>query len=91
MLSLRLKGKWSTRQRQGFHYDSVGIIFPLLYSCIYIHILYKASKVSLFLALNAKGKEINRPKQKDRTTTLLSKNFSKRGRDYSNCKTPLDS
>jgi hypothetical protein len=26
----------------------------------------------LFLALNAKGGEINRPKQKDRTTTLFS-------------------
>jgi hypothetical protein len=29
----------------------------------------------LFLALNAKGEEINRPKQKDRTTTSFSKNF----------------
>jgi hypothetical protein len=29
----------------------------------------------LFLALNAKGGEINRPKQKDRTTTLFSENF----------------
>jgi hypothetical protein len=28
----------------------------------------------LFLALNAKGGEINRPKQKDRTTTLFSEN-----------------
>jgi hypothetical protein len=27
------------------------------------------------LALNANGGEINRPKQKDRTTTLFSKNF----------------
>jgi hypothetical protein len=27
------------------------------------------------LALNAKGGEINRPKQKDRTTTLFSKNL----------------
>jgi hypothetical protein len=27
------------------------------------------------LALNAKGGEINRPKQKDRTTTLFSENF----------------
>jgi hypothetical protein len=31
--------------------------------------------ISLFLALNAKGGEINRPKQKDRTTTLFSENF----------------
>jgi hypothetical protein len=29
----------------------------------------------LFLALNAKGVQINRPKQKDRTTTLFSENF----------------
>jgi hypothetical protein len=27
------------------------------------------------LTLNAKGGEINRPKQKDRTTTLFSENF----------------
>jgi hypothetical protein len=31
----------------------------------------------LFLALNAKGGEINRPKQKDCTTTLFSENFFK--------------
>jgi hypothetical protein len=71
-----LKGKWSNRQRQGFHYDSVGIIYPLPYPCTYFHIfLVKDLSVSLFLALNAKGGEINRPKQKDRTTTLFSKNF----------------
>jgi hypothetical protein len=29
------------------------------------------------LALNAKGGEINRPKQKERTTTLFSENFFK--------------
>jgi hypothetical protein len=29
----------------------------------------------LFLALNAKGGEINRPKQKDRTTTPVFENF----------------
>jgi hypothetical protein len=33
------------------------------------------------LALNAKGGEINRPKQKDRTTTLFSKNFFKKGEE----------
>jgi hypothetical protein len=37
--------------------------------------LLKASKFSSFLALNTKGVEINRPKQKDCTTTLFSKNF----------------
>jgi hypothetical protein len=31
------------------------------------------------LALNAKGGEINRPKQKNRTTILFSKNFFKKG------------
>jgi hypothetical protein len=29
----------------------------------------------LFLELNANGGEINRPKQKDSTTTLFSENF----------------
>jgi hypothetical protein len=29
MISLKLKGKWSIRQRQGFHSNSVGIIHPL--------------------------------------------------------------
>jgi hypothetical protein len=29
MLSLRLKGKCSNRQRHGFHYDSICIISPL--------------------------------------------------------------
>jgi hypothetical protein len=38
--------------------------------------LDKDLSISLFLALNAKGGEINRPKQKDRTTTLFSKYFS---------------
>jgi hypothetical protein len=29
MISLRLKGKWSIWQRQGFHSNSDGIIYPL--------------------------------------------------------------
>jgi hypothetical protein len=29
MISLRLKGKWSIRQRQDFHSTFVGIIYPL--------------------------------------------------------------
>jgi hypothetical protein len=63
MLSLRLKGKCSNWQRQGFHYDSIGIISPLPYSCTYFHIyIDNASSFSSFLALNAKGGEINRPK-----------------------------
>jgi hypothetical protein len=78
MLSLRFKGKWRNRQRQGFHYDSIGIIYPLPYSYIYIHIfLVKSLLISLFLALNGKGGEINRPKQKGRITTLFFKNFFK--------------
>jgi hypothetical protein len=83
-----LKEKWSIRQRQGFHYDSIAIIFPFPYSCIYIHILYKASKVSLFWRLMPMGR-INRPKQKVCTTTLFPKNLFKKGRDYTNCKTLL--
>jgi hypothetical protein len=29
MISLRLKEKWSFWQRQGFHFNSDGIIYPL--------------------------------------------------------------
>jgi hypothetical protein len=48
----------------------------LPYSCIYFHIFIdKYLLISLFLALNAKWGEINKPKQKDRTTTLFSENF----------------
>jgi hypothetical protein len=44
----------------------------------------------LFFALNAKGGErVIGPKQKDHTTTPFSKNFFKKGRNYSNCKTLL--
>jgi hypothetical protein len=63
-------------QRQDFHYDSIGILYLLPYSCIYFHIfIVKGLSISLFLALNAKGGEINRPKKKDHTTTLFSENF----------------
>jgi hypothetical protein len=34
----------------------------------------------LFLALNAKGGENEGPKEKDRSTTLFSKNFFKKGK-----------
>jgi hypothetical protein len=72
MLSLRLNRKWSNRQRQDFHYDFVSIISLLPFSCTYLHIfLIQDFSISLFLALNAKGGEINRPKQKDRTTNLF--------------------
>jgi hypothetical protein len=52
-------------------YLSVSFV-PLMYLLSY---LLKDLSISLFLALNAKGGEINRPKQKDRTTTLFSANF----------------
>jgi hypothetical protein len=35
----------------------------------------KDFSISQFLALNAKGGEINRPKQNDHTTILFSENF----------------
>jgi hypothetical protein len=48
----------------------------LPYSCIYFHIFIdKYLSISLFSALNAKWEEINKPKPKDRTTTLFSENF----------------
>jgi hypothetical protein len=54
--------------------------------------------VSSFLALNAIGGEINRPKAKGpHHHPYFLKTFSKRGinsqrgRNYSNCKNPLDS
>jgi hypothetical protein len=51
------------------------------------------------LTLNAKGGEIIGPKQKDRTTTMYSKNFSNKKREklikggklIGICKNPLDS
>ena len=80
-LSLRSKGKWSFRQRQGFHSNSDGITYPLplliyLSICITFHSYffyqwgrkYQGLSCSLFLALNAKGEKILSPKQKDRTT-----------------------
>jgi hypothetical protein len=46
---------------------------------IYFRIfLDKDHSISLFLTLNAKAIEINRTKQKDRTTTLFSENFFKK-------------
>jgi hypothetical protein len=44
----------------------------------------------LFLALNAKWGEINRPKQKDRTTTLFFKSL-KFSKLVFLCENPLDS
>jgi hypothetical protein len=75
MLSLELKGKWSTQQRQGFHSNSDGIIspLPLLRKLLIginpslIFILPTREKVkgissSPFFAINAKGGEKIKPK-----------------------------
>jgi hypothetical protein len=77
MISLRLKGKWSIRQRQGFHSNSDGIIYPLsvlmkLSIGMTLHSYFftnggekkKGPQDSLFLAINAKGGESIRPKAK---------------------------
>jgi hypothetical protein len=96
MISLRLEGKWSIRQRQCFHSNSNGIIYPLplltklsigmtLHSYFFYQWgrKYKGSQDSPFLAINAKGDKVLSPKQKDRTTTILI--FSKiKRRNYFN-------
>jgi hypothetical protein len=103
MISLRLKGKWSIRRRQGFHL-TLSVSFTLCppHKLTLISFLpkeekigpnrgriTKGSQVSSFLAINAKGGELIDPKQKDRTTKF-SKTISQRGRNYFNCKNPLD-
>jgi hypothetical protein len=50
-----------------------GIIFTLIPSTNGAKV--KRALKTLFLAINAKGGESNSPKQKDRTTTPISKNF----------------
>jgi hypothetical protein len=76
MISLRLKGKWSIRQRQGFRSNSEGIIYHLpLLRKISIGMTFhsyslitkgevKGPQDSSFLAINAKGGENIRPKAK---------------------------
>jgi hypothetical protein len=75
--SLRLKGKWSIRQRQGFPSNSDGIIYPLplllqlsigmtLHSYLFYHLgenIRRALKFSI-LAINVKGGESIKPKAK---------------------------
>jgi hypothetical protein len=77
-VGLRLKGKWSIRQRQYFHYNSDGIIYPLpitqenlnWYDLSLISINYQRGRVkkgpqdSSFLAINVKEGESIRPKAK---------------------------
>jgi hypothetical protein len=83
MLSLRLKGKWSTRRRQGFH-STLQVSFILhcypalqigtiLHTYLFVPIgrkFFKGSQSLRFLVINAKGGESISPKQKDRTTTF---------------------
>jgi hypothetical protein len=77
MLSLELKGKWSIRQRQGFHSNPDSIISPLsllrkLSIGINLSLLFilptgeKVKGISSFpfLAINAKGGEKIKPKAK---------------------------
>jgi hypothetical protein len=63
------KGKASTTL------SSVSYIICPTHVFTFIFFLGKGLYISLFLVLNAKGGEINRPKQNDRTTTLFSENF----------------
>jgi hypothetical protein len=84
MISLKLKGKWSIRQRQGFHSNSDGIIYPLpLFMNISNGMTFhsyslitkgeiRALKILRFWRLMPKGEKVLGPKQKDRTT-LFSK------------------
>jgi hypothetical protein len=97
MISLRLKGKWSIWQRQGFHSNSDGIIYPLpllmkLSIGIHLHSYFfyqmgeysKGSQVLRFWRLKPKGEKVLSPKQKDRTT-IVNFNFQKtKGRNYFN-------
>jgi hypothetical protein len=77
MLSLILKGKWSIRQRQGFHSNSDGIIYPLpllrktlnwydphSYFFYQWGRKYQGLSSSPFLAINTKGEESIKPKAK---------------------------
>jgi hypothetical protein len=88
MPSHRLKGKWSLRRRQGFHstlsvsftlrrhsapLSNFGIIFTHIHLCHWGE--SKRALKAPFLAINAKGGESISPKQKDRTTAPISKNF----------------
>jgi hypothetical protein len=88
-ISLRLKGKWSIRQRQRFHSTPsvlitlcwYSIISPLWYNLHPYYLLVpmrekvKRALKTPFFAINAKGGESISPKQKDRTTMPISKNF----------------
>jgi hypothetical protein len=81
MISVRLKGKWSIRQRQGFHSNSDGLIYPLslltklsigmtLHSYFFYQWgrKYKGSQVLHFWRLMPKGEKGLSPKKKDGTT-----------------------
>jgi hypothetical protein len=77
MLSLRLKGKWSFRQRQAFHYDSVCIIYPLPYSCTYFHIfIVKAARFLYFGCLMPKGEKLIGQRKRTAPPPCFLKTFS---------------
>jgi hypothetical protein len=63
-------------------YPSLSLRFALHFGIIFTHILFakggekvKGLSKTPFLVINAKGGESISPKQKDRTTTPISKNF----------------
>jgi hypothetical protein len=86
MISLRLKGKWSIWQRQGFYSNSDGITYPLpllVYLSIGITFhsyfftngekVLEGSQSLCFWRIMPKEEKILSPKQKDRTTTISKK------------------
>jgi hypothetical protein len=73
MISLRLKRKWRTRQRQGFHSTlSVLFILCLTHVLSLISLIYRPLNFFVFGDLCQRGR-INRPKAKGLYTTLLFK------------------
>jgi hypothetical protein len=72
MLSLEVKEKWSCRQRQGFHSIFGSILCPT-HAFTFISFIIKTSQFLYFWSLMSGG--INKPKQKDCTTTVFSENF----------------
>jgi hypothetical protein len=85
MLSLRLKGKWSIRQRQVFHYDSISIIYPL-HELSFIFFskgekFVKASSSLCFWRLMPKGERLLGQSKRTALPSYFLKPFFKRGRN----------
>jgi hypothetical protein len=83
MLSRRLKGKWSPRQRHQIIHPSPSLHNTLQFGIIFTPILFTKRGESLkkgfyftpkypFLAIHAKGGESISPKQKDRNRTTTN-------------------